>query len=159
MKWIINFVHRRRAERELAQEVESHLEEKIADLMDSGMSEREARQKANRDFGNVALYREISRDVWGWVWLETLVQDLRYGARMLRRNPGFTVVAGATLALGIAANTTIFSLVSGWLLKRPAVTDPDRVVVVVSTNAKRGLAREEVSAVDFLAWRDANHMF
>src|ERR1700704_1208922 len=115
MKWILNFVRRRRVDRELAQELESHLEEKVAELMAAGMAEREARQKANREFGNVALYKEISREVWGWVWLETLLQDLLYGARMLRKNPGFTLVTATTLALGIAVNTTIFSLVSGWM--------------------------------------------
>jgi len=159
MKWILNFVRRRRADRELAQEVQSHLEEKVADLMEAGMPEREARQKANREFGNVALYKEISREVWGWVWLETMLQDLSYGARILRKNPGFTLVTATTLALGIAVNTTIFSLVSGWMLKKPAVADPDRVVMVVSTNAARALERMAVSAVDFLAWRDANHVF
>src|SRR5438445_5133784 len=132
MKWILDFILRRREDRELAQEVATHLEEKVADLMESGMSEREARYKARREFGNVALYKEISREVWGWSWLEALLQDLRYGVRMLRKNPGFTLVAATTLALGIAVNTTIFSLVSGWLLKKPAVADPDRVVMVVS---------------------------
>src|SRR6185503_13961972 len=105
------------------------------------------------------LYKEFSRDVWGWVWLETLLQDLRYGVRMVRKNPGFTLVAGATLALAIAVNTTIFSLVSGWMLKKPAVADPDRAVMVVSTNAPRALERGWVSAIDFLAWRDTNHVF
>ncbi len=159
MKWIFNFVRRRRLDREIAQEVESHLEEKVADLIDSGMPEREARQKARREFGNAALYTEISREVWGWVWLETLLQDLRYGARMLRKNPGFTLVAATTLALGIAVNSSIFSMISGWLLKKPAVADPDRVVAVVSTNRARALDRGRVSAVDFSAWRDANHVF
>src|SRR5713226_1778628 len=158
MKWILDFF-RRRADHELAQEMESHLEERVADLTDSGMSEQEARYQARREFGNVVLYTEISREVWKWVWLETLLLDLRYGARMLRKNPGFTLVAVATLALGIAVNTTIFSLVSGWMLKKPPVADPDRVVMVVSTNARRNLERMRVPAVDFLAWKDANHVF
>jgi len=159
MSWIIDFVRRRRADRELDQEVEAHLEEKVADLMDSGIPEREARQKARREFGSVALCTEDSREVWCWAWLETLLQDLRYGLRMLRKNPGFASVAIATLALGIAANTTIFSLVSGWMLKKPAVADPDRVVMVVSTNAAKAVERGWSPAVDFLAWRDANHAF
>jgi len=159
MKWIVNFVRRRRADRELDQELAAHLEEKVDDLMDAGMPEREARQQARREFGNVARCTEISREVWAWVWLETLLQDLRYGARTLHKNPGFAVVAVATLALGIAVNTTVFSVVSGWMLKKPAVADPDRVVMVVSTHAATALERGWVPAVDFLAWRDANHAF
>ena len=141
MKWIINFVRRRRVDRELVQEVESHLEERMADLMDSGMPEQEARQKARQEFGNVAGCTESSREVWEWVWLETLLQDLRYGARTLRKNPGFASVAVTTLALGIAVNTTIFSVLSGWMLKKPPVAEPDRVVTVVSTNAAKAEER------------------
>src|ERR1700683_4979503 len=158
MKWILNFVRRRRVDRELAQEVESHLEEKVADLMEAGMPERDARQKANREFGNAPLYREIS-EVWGWIWLEILLQDLRYGLRVLSKNSTFTIVAATTLALGIAVNTSIFSLFSGWMLKRPAVADPDRVVVVVSTNTKRDVRRGSIPAPDFLAWREENRVF
>jgi putative ABC transport system permease protein len=155
----MDFIRRHRVERELAQEVESHLEEKVADLMEAGMAEQEARQKANREFGNAALYKEASREVWGWVWLETLLQDLRYALRVLSGNPGFTIVAATTLALGIAVNTSIFSVFSGWVLKRPAVADPDRVVVVVSTNTKRAVERGWIPASDFLAWRDGNRVF
>jgi predicted permease len=156
---ILHFVRRRRLHRELTQEVESHLEEKSAGLMEKGMPEAEARAQARREFGNVTLFHEISREAWGWIWLETLLQDVRYGARMLRKNPGFTVVAATTLALGIAVNSTIFSVISGWLLKKPAVSDPDRVVAVVSTNAKRALERGRISAPDFLAWQGARNVF
>jgi predicted permease len=156
---MMDFIRRRRVDRELAQELESHLEEKVADLMDAGMTEPDARQKANREFGNAALYKEVSREVWGWVWLETLLQDLSYALRVLSGNPGFTLVAAITLALGIAVNTSIFSLFSGWVLKRPAVADPDRVVVVVSTNAKRDVQRGWIPASDFLAWREENRVF
>jgi hypothetical protein len=124
MKWIINFVRRRGSDRQLAQEVEAHLEEKMADLMDSGIPEQEARQRARREFGNVALNRQDSREAWGWVWLETLVQDLRYGARILRRNPGFTSVAVLSLAIGIGVNSTMFSLADGLLLRPLSVSRP-----------------------------------
>jgi hypothetical protein len=154
------FVMRRgEMSREIAEEMAQHLESKTRKLMDAGLPPGEARFRARREFGNTLLVSEASREMWGWVWLETLVQDLRYGVRMLRKNPGFTTVATATLALGIAVNTTIFSLVSGWLLKKPPVADPDRVVMVVSTNAARALERMPVPAVDFLAWKDANHVF
>jgi putative ABC transport system permease protein len=159
MRSILQFLFRRRLDRELAQELEAHLEEKVADLIESGVSEPEARDQAKREFGNAICYREISREVWGWVWLETLLQDVRYGARMLRKNPAFTVAAVATLALGIAINSSIFSLVSGWMLKKPAVEDPDRVVAVVATNPKRALERGRVAPVDFFAWRHGNNAF
>ena len=128
-------------------------------MIDAGLAPDEARYRAQREFGNTVLVSEASRDLWGWVWLETLVQDLRYGVRMLRKNPGFTFVATATLALGIAVNSSIFSLISAWWLKKPAVADPDRVVAVVATNPARVVERGRSSAVDFLAWRKANHVF
>jgi hypothetical protein len=145
--------------RDLGEEISQHIEIKTRKWIDSGVAPDEARHRAQREFGNMVLVSETSRDAWGWVWLETLVQDLRYGARMLRTNPGFTFVATATLALGIAINSSIFSLISAWWLKKPAVADPDRVVAVVATNPARAVERGRSSAVDFLAWRAANHVF
>src|SRR6266852_3444765 len=129
----------------LSEEISQHIEMKAQKLIDAGVTQEEARFRAHREFGNTMVANETSREMWGWVWLETLLQDLRYGVRMLRRNPGFTLVAATTLALGISVNTTIFSVVSGWLLKKPAVADPDRVVMVVSTHAEKALPREAVS--------------
>src|SRR5579864_3941013 len=146
---------RRKFDRDLQEEMRFHLEMK----MRAGGGTEDAGYTARRHFGNATLLRERSRDMWGWVWLETLMQDLRYGVRMLAKNPGFTVVATVTLALGIAVNTTIFSIVSGWLLKKPPVADPDCVVMVVSTNPARAIERSNVSAADYLAWRNTNHVF
>ena len=146
---------RGRFESQLDEEMRFHLEMKARA---SGGTE-DAGYAAQRQFGNALLLREASRDMWGWVWLETLAQDVRYGARMLGKNPGFTFVATVTLALGIAVNTTIFSVISGWLLKKPPVADPDRLVMIVSTNTKKDFERWRVSAVDFLAWRNWNHVF
>jgi len=148
-------IQRSRFERDLEDEMRVHLEMKAA----AGGGNKEARYAARRQFGNPMLLREQSRDMWGWVWLETLVQDLRYGARMLRKDPGFTFVATATLALGIAINSSIFSLISGWLLKKPNIADPDRALAVVATNRARAVERGRISAADFLAWREANHVF
>jgi len=93
--------------------------------------------------------------------METLVQDLRYGLRQLRKNPGFTSIAVLTLALGIAVNATMFSLVSATLLRRPPGRDPERVAVVTSVDPAGGFQPDAraVSAANYLAWREANHVF
>ncbi len=92
----------------------------------------------------------------------TLLQDVRYGLRTLRKNPGFAAVAVLTLALGIAANTTIFSVVNGWMLRPPSIKNPARVVVILTTNPVKGgwgWDRNPVSAPDFVAWREQSHAF
>jgi len=95
--------------------------------------------------------------------METLLQDIRFGLRTLRKNPGFTAAAIVTLALGIAANTTIFSAVNGWMLRPPRIKDPASVVVIVTTDPAKGPGwgwdRQPVSAFDFVAWREQSHAF
>jgi putative ABC transport system permease protein len=94
--------------------------------------------------------------------MKTLLQDVRFGLRMLRRTPGVTAAAIVTLALGIAANTTIYSAVNGWMLRPPRIKDPARVVVVLTTDPARagwGWDRNPVSAFDFVAWREQSHAF
>lgn len=94
--------------------------------------------------------------------MNTLIQDVRFGLRMLAKNPGFTAVAIVTLALGIAANTTIFSAVNGLMLRRPRIKDPAKVVVILTTDPARegwGWDRQPVSAFDFLAWRQQGRSF
>jgi putative ABC transport system permease protein len=151
-----------RRERKLAQELESNLQFHIEDNLRSGMAPEEARRRALIRLGGLEQTKELYRDRSGLPGLETLLQDLRYGVRTLRKAPGFTVVAVITLALGIGANTAIFSTISGILLRRPTVADPDRVMMLLSVSRSRGLEdspERPASAPDFLSWREQTRAF
>jgi macrolide transport system ATP-binding/permease protein len=118
---------RRRREEELEDEIQSHLRMAIRDRMARGESADEAELAARREFGNVGLVKETTRGMWGFGWLETFWQDMRYGARMLLKQPGFTLMAILTLSLGIGANTAIFSAVNALLLSSPLAAQPEQM--------------------------------
>src|SRR5258708_5785842 len=126
--WLRAFSGRASAERELDEEVRFHLEKQIEVNIGAGMSPREARYAALRLFGGVEPVKEDCRDARGVAWIETLVQDLRYGWRMLRKSPGLTIVAILSLALGIGANTAIFTIIDAVMLKMLPVTNPSELV-------------------------------
>jgi len=148
-------------DRELSAEMESHLELHFEDNLRRGMSPAEARREAIMKLGGVEQTKENYRERLGLPLLEVFFQDLRFGARMLHKNPGFTLVAVLTLALGIAANATVFSFVSAVLYKRPPVYDSDRVLVVYGTAAARGLGTSlnPVSAPNYFTWKRENRVF
>src|SRR5262252_13969 len=124
-------IHRRRAERELDDEIRTHLEMEAEQNIADGMAPEEARLAARRSFGSLALSKEDSRAMWGLGSLEILWQDLRYGLRMLLKNPGFTTIAVSTLGLGIGANTAIFTLLDKVLIRTLPVERPDQLVTFV----------------------------
>src|SRR6202521_5090309 len=117
MNWFNRLFSRRRLYNELSEEIQQHLEEKIEELVSAGMPRKEAAAAARREFGNISLGQEDSGAVWQWPSMESFFMDVRYGLRQLQKNPGFTAVAVLTLALGIGANTAIFSVINGVWLK------------------------------------------
>jgi putative ABC transport system permease protein len=138
-------------------EIEAHLELETERLREQGLSEEEARRAARRAFGNVTQAQERFYESGRWLWWDHLVQDLRFGLRVLRKNPGFTAIAVITLALGIGANTAVFSVVSAVLLRRLPYSDPDRLVWVNEFWPR--LNNAIVPSPDFLNWREQNQVF
>lgn len=152
--WLRALLRRSQVERELDEELRYHLERQTEQNVRLGMSPEEARHAAFRSFGGVEQAKERSRDARGVRGLEDLWQDLRYGARMLLKQPAFTLIAVLTLALGIGATTALFSVVNGVLLRPLPYRDEARIVTLWQSNLHSGVAREETSPATFLDWRE-----
>src|SRR6266571_5378857 len=117
MNWLKQMFSRRRFYGELSEEIQEHLEEKTEELMAGGMSKEEATKAARREFGNVTLIEERSREVWQWPKLENTFADIRFALRRFHKTPGFALAVIVVLALGITASVSIFAFVNAALLK------------------------------------------
>ncbi|MBO0725003.1 MAG: ABC transporter permease [Blastocatellia bacterium] len=152
-------LRKRQAERELDDELRHHIERQTEQNLRLGMNPEEARYAARKAFGGVEQAKEWSRDVRGARWLEEFWQDLRYGARSLLRNPSFSITAIGILAIGIGANTAIFSVVYAVILRPLPYAGSERLVMIEEDWPAKGIQDIEASLPDFLEWRNRNTVF
>jgi predicted permease len=152
-------LRRERLDQELDEELRSHLEMRAADNLAAGMSSEEARREAQKRFGNTTHLKEDVRDVDIVGWLDEAARDFRYALRMLKRNPGFTAVAVLTFALGIGANTAIFSVINSVLLRPLPYHDPERLVMVWESNSQQRNPHNTVSPPNYLDWQSRSTVF
>jgi predicted permease len=155
MKFLLQW--RKRRNEELNEEIQGHLELAARENVESGLAPRDAQTAARHEFGSIALAEEVTRDMWGGRWFEDLLQDVRCGLRMLGKSPGFAAIAILTLALGIGANSALFSVVNGVLLNPLPYPDPEQVVIV--SDKSSNLPETWISYPDFLDWVRDNHSF
>jgi len=158
--WINATLRRSRMEKDMDAELKFHLEAYAESLMSKGIAREEAMRRARIEFGGVERVKEEGREARGVSFIDTLIQDVRYGLRMLRMNPGFTVVAVLTLALGIGANTAIFSYIDAWIIKPLPYPQSNRLMVLQAHHTKKGWTRNNVtSTADFLDFQKQNSSF
>ena len=151
---------RRRLEHELARELGYHVDRRKHELMQQGVPESQARRQAAVEFGGIPQVQEEIRDTWTWRWLDTLARDVRYATRTLRRSPGFAAAALLSLALAIGANTAIFSVIQGVLLKPLPYAAPHELVTVwQDLRAKGGPIDEWATPGNLVDWRAETRVF
>ena len=134
MNWFARIFHRRNLYSDLAEEIREHIEEKTEQFMREGMGREEATHAARRAFGNSTAIEQRGREAWQWPRLESLVADTKFALRQLRRSPGFAVTAVLTLALGIGANTAIFTLIDSIMLRPLPYPHQERLVRISGTD-------------------------
>jgi len=159
MPWFKQVFTRRRRYDELSESIREHLDEKIGDLMDRGMTRELAEQTARREFGNVARIEECSREVWQWPTLESVWADLRYALRQMRKSPAFTLLTTLILTLGIGVNIAVFSLVYHILLEPLPYSRPSQLYSIWARSDAQGDPRIAASGPDFLDYQDQSRSF
>ncbi|HXH50342.1 MAG TPA: ABC transporter permease [Terriglobia bacterium] len=154
MKFPFHFKRRDEREQELDEEIRAHLAMAIRERIEQGEDPAEAEANVRREFGNVPLVKEVTRDQWGWRWLETFLQDVRYGIRQLRRNPGFSLAVIAIAALGIAATCVVFCFADAAIFGALPYKNPSSLVEVAMADLKNDPGWNGVPVPVFLSWRD-----
>jgi putative ABC transport system permease protein len=154
---LYGLLRKNRIEQEMDDEMRFHLLMRTRENIWRGMRPDEAEREASRRFGNVGRIKDLARDIKGGGFMETLLQDLRYGARTLMKNPGFTLTAVITLALGIGATTVIFSAINSVLLRALPYEDPDKLMMVWAT--RESGSQIPVSPANMADWRKQNKVF
>ena len=149
---------RRQREKELDEEVQVHLQMAAQERIEQGETAEQARASAVREFGNVSLVKETTRDAWGWGLGESLLRDMSYAVRSLRRRPGFTIAAGLSLALGIGVTTAIFTVLNAVALRPLPYADADRLLWMTQI-LKKNSTDEVTLTAHFLEWRRQNQTF
>jgi putative ABC transport system permease protein len=149
----------RRREESLEDEVRDYIDRETQLNIDTGMPPEEARYAAHRKLGTTALVKENTRAAWGWTWMERLWQDLRYGCRTMLKNPGFTLVALISLAIGVGANSAMFSLADGLILRPLPVYHPGEVVTLGYSSEVGHFGGIHASYRDYVDFRDKSKSF
>jgi putative ABC transport system permease protein len=157
--WLHSLLRRNTVERELGSELQFHIERQIEENIAAGMNLREARRAAMREFGGVEQVKEECRDTRRTNYMENLGKDIRYGLRMLRKSPSFTFFAVGVLALGIAANSAIFSIADAVLLRPLPYRDSNRLVMIWEDSSAYGFPKDTPAPGNFSDWKSRNQVF
>src|ERR1700680_846218 len=157
--WLRSLFRRNTVEQDLGSELRFHIERQIEENLAAGMTRQEARRMALREFGGIEKFKEECRDTRRVNFLETLLQALRYGLRMLRKSPSFTFFAVAVLALGIAANSAIFSIADAVLVRPLPYRDSNRLVMVWEDSSAYDFPKDTPAPGNFSDWKLRNQVF